>query len=282
MVWQPNLLTTCTMHARALFKRSGNSNHNNKVPARPRLLATVLLLGAVIVLLARTFSWQNFAFGTRVESSYISGLCSEFLNWAPGSEFLPRAQRLSAGGYPASSFHNVVFGVVSSVDSWPAAKSTAHLWWRPNVTRGFVLIENGDRGVQLQQKQEEEEFLEQRRQVERDQVEHGDGQTSSLLRSASVVKASTSNRTSVADSNLEIEVDSETQTIDKLAERLAEGYGQGPIVQVYNPDVSPPKGSLANAFLRLVAQDLADVHWFVLVREDAIFDVENLAGVLNR
>lgn len=275
------------MHARSLFKKSGSGNHN-KVPVRSRLLATVLLLGACIFLLARTFSWQKFAFGaSSTESSYISGLCTEFLNWAPGSEFLPRAQRLTASGYPASSFHNIIFGIVSSVDNWPGTKNTALSWWRTNVTRGFVFLENGERSLQLQQKQEEEELLEQRRQVERDhgEVAQGKGQTGSRSQKVSGTRTGSSNGTLGADSNLVKEVDLERLTIGRLAERLAEGYGQEPILQVHTLDQSPHTAqldSLASALLRLAAQDVADVHWFVMIGEDAIFDIENLAGVLNR
>ncbi|GAQ83205.1 hypothetical protein KFL_001390230 [Klebsormidium nitens] len=253
------------------------------MPGRSRLLATILLLGAFIFLLARTFSWQRFAFGASAESNYLSGLCSEFLNWAPGSEFLPRAQRLSLSGYPASSFHNIVLGIVSSADAWPVVKGTALLWWRPNVTRGFVLLEEGEAALQLKQHQGEEELIEQRRWWERvrEEREQAEEQTRSRLPGDFSIEGGGSNETIGIDSTPAKEIDLFSLTNSSLAE----GYGQEPVIQVRGPNspsADAQMDALTSAFLTLAAQELAEVHWFVMLGDDAVLDVENLAGVLNR
>lgn len=283
MASQSNLLKSCTMHARSLLKKSGSSSHNHMMPARSRLLATILLLGAFIFLLARTFSWQRLTLGASAESNYLSGLCSEFLNWAPGSEFLPRAQRLSPTGYPVSSFHNIVLGIVSSADTWPVAKGTALLWWRPNVTRGFVLLEEGEASLRLKQQQAEEELLEQRRWWEkvREERAQAEERTRSKLPGELRTEGGGSNETIGAVGNLVEEID----VLSLTNSSLTEGYGQEPIVQVRGPDgpsLDAQLDALTSAFLRLATQDLADVHWFVILGDDAVLDVENLAGVLNR
>lgn len=157
------------------------------------------------------------------------------------------------------------------------------------MTRGFVSLENGELSLQMKQKQEAEELEEQLLQMKRDREEASETESrrpdkillntdQSEIGSRGEVDKEGNWEDDVLVTEIESGIESGTSN------KSAEGYGREPIIQLHQPSIRGPvdTAAIVNAFLTLTAQNLSDVHWYVILGDDTILDVENLAGVLNR
>ncbi|XP_048429966.1 uncharacterized protein LOC103941981 [Pyrus x bretschneideri] len=48
---------------------------------------------------------------------------------------------ISVDGHEKTNISHILFGIGGSVESWDKRRSYAELWWKPNVTRGFVWLD---------------------------------------------------------------------------------------------------------------------------------------------
>ncbi|GMQ00819.1 hypothetical protein CsSME_00047723 [Camellia sinensis var. sinensis] len=58
----------------------------------------------------------------------------------PSSKFTSPFQACHSDNSPTNITH-LVFGLVSSINSWKARRPYVESWWRPNVTRGYLFLD---------------------------------------------------------------------------------------------------------------------------------------------